>query len=111
LLNSLHAALVENDAIGIIFKCLTPQRSAATGRNGVGRVGLRISGGEIGRLHPFNGLEKHALAEVVQTGVRLVQYDEMRVAKKSPRKTEASTKPAPAVRGRAKWWQFTSSAC
>src|ERR1700687_3818962 len=47
----------------------------------------------IGRLHPFNGLEEHALAEIVEAGVRLVEYHEVRVAKKRPRKAEALAKP------------------
>lgn len=47
----------------------------------------------IGRLHPFNGFEKHALAEVVQAGVRLVENHEVRIAKKRSRKAEALAKP------------------
>ena len=47
----------------------------------------------IGRLHPFNGIEEHALAEIVQAGVRLVENHEVRVAKKRPRKAEALAKP------------------
>src|SRR6266478_9628686 len=46
----------------------------------------------IGRLHPFNGIEKHALAEVVQAGVRLVENHEVRIAKKRPCEAEALAK-------------------
>src|SRR5438874_8981054 len=47
----------------------------------------------IGRLHPLNGVEEHALAESVQAGVRLVEDHKMRVAKERPCKAEALAKP------------------
>src|SRR6185437_5111787 len=47
----------------------------------------------IGCLHPFNGVEEHALAETVQAGVRFVEDNEVRVAEKRPRKAEALAKP------------------
>ena len=48
----------------------------------------------IGRLHPFNSVEQHALAERVQAGVRLVENHEVRVAEERPCKAEALAKPA-----------------
>src|SRR5215208_4554542 len=42
----------------------------------------------IGRLHPFNGVEKHALAVRVEAGVRLVEDHEVRVAEERPCKAE-----------------------
>src|SRR5882672_3766513 len=46
----------------------------------------------IGRLHPFNCFEKHALAEVVEAGVRLVENHDVGITKKRPRKTETLAK-------------------
>ena len=51
----------------------------------------------IGRLHPFNGVEQHALAERVEAGVRLVQDHEVRVAEERPCKAEALAKWANAL--------------
>src|ERR1700752_2503190 len=50
--------------------------------------------GGIGRLHPFNSVEKPALAERVEAGVRLVEDHEVRVAENRPRKAEAEANPA-----------------
>ena len=48
----------------------------------------------IGRLHLFDGVEQHALAETVEARIRLVEHHEVRLAKERPGKTEALAKPA-----------------